>query len=379
MRKRLPVNPNILKWARESIGLTISDVARKTKQKQENIEKWESGEECPTYPQLEKLANDIYQRPIAIFFFPEIPSEETTKTAFRTLPSAISTRLPHEIFTLYRKAKVFQINLEELYDGEKPIRNNLIDYYHNIKQDNHSLISSKLRAFLDCPIEEQFSWKSHSFAFDKWRELLENKGIFIFKDAFHNDDFSGFCLYHDKYPVIYINNTLSISRQIFTLFHELNHLFRHLGGIDFNNINITDSLSGIYNKYEINCNIFAGEFLVPLESFNAHKLPPQENNINLLSNLFSVSREVILRKYLDLGDINDSYYHEMVNKWAKELSLIKKKRKGGNYYYTHIIYLGKKYINLAFNKYYQRKYSIDTLANYLNIKAKYISKFEAYK
>src|SRR3989338_380765 len=86
MKLTIPVNPDMLRWARETAGLKIEDVARKFKKDNTEILSWESGEDSPTYVQLEKLAYEIYKRPLAIFFFPEPPQEESPKQSFRTLP-----------------------------------------------------------------------------------------------------------------------------------------------------------------------------------------------------------------------------------------------------------------------------------------------------
>ena len=56
------------------------------------------------------------------------------------------------------------------------------------------------------------------------RASIEDKGIFVFKDAFRDDSVDGFCLVHEQFPVIYLNNSRSAVRQIFSLFHELAHL-----------------------------------------------------------------------------------------------------------------------------------------------------------
>jgi len=79
------VNPNIIQWARERARYSLESVAVKFKKDVSVIEKWESGEDFPTYSQLEKLA-EIYKRPLALFFFPEPPLEAEEKQEFRTLP-----------------------------------------------------------------------------------------------------------------------------------------------------------------------------------------------------------------------------------------------------------------------------------------------------
>ncbi len=76
MSSPIPYNPNVLRWARESLHLDVNEVALRMGKKPSDIEAWENGNTSPTYIQLEKLAYQIYKRPIALFFFPEPPEEE---------------------------------------------------------------------------------------------------------------------------------------------------------------------------------------------------------------------------------------------------------------------------------------------------------------
>lgn len=379
MKEKLPININILRWARESIGLSINDVANKINKEKEDILAWESGDASPTYSQLEKLAYQIYKRPVALFFFPDIPVEENPKTEFRTLPDTINESLPYELIKLYRKAKVFQLNLSSLYEGNKVINPNLLDRFSIDSSSNLVALAENIRDYFDISIEKQFSWQSKDLALKNWRLSLENKGIFIFKDAFHNDDYSGFCIYDDNFPIIYINNSMSISRQIFTIFHELCHLLFHSGGVYFRDQSIPYSFEKKYLFYEIKCNQFANEILVPSKYFNNEKLLVSENNFVNLSKKYCVSREVVLRNFLDRSLITEKYYNQMSTKWIEEAKLFKqKKSSGGDYYRTQKVYLGDTYINLAFSKYYQNKIPIEKLSDFLNIKIRNVSAFEHY-
>lgn len=83
---KVAVNHDVLKWARESINLSLEDGAQRMKKSKDIIQAWEKGYDTPTYAQLEKLAYDIYKRPLAVFFFPDPPKEESPKKSFRTLP-----------------------------------------------------------------------------------------------------------------------------------------------------------------------------------------------------------------------------------------------------------------------------------------------------
>lgn len=376
MREVLPVNPEVLKWARTSLGLSLEEAAPRLGRtfKAERLKEWEKGNGSPTYPQLERLAHEIYKRPVAVFFFPIVPEEENLKTEFRTLPDTMVDELPAEIVKVYRKAKLFQIYLEELQEGEKPVATSLLNMFEVKGRYLDASITKDVRKTLGISVEEQSEWRSPETAFGKWRDALEVNGIFVFKDAFRNDDYSGFCLYHRKYPIIFVNNSMPASRQVFTLFHELGHLLLHVGGIDFRSYGIVQLLRGYHLDVEVGCNRFANELLVPQEVFNSFKPVVSEASIEELAVYFSVSREVILRNYLDRGLVDNNYYEELASKWAAQVK--KKGQSRGNYYYTQKAYLGDRYINLVYQNYYQNRITADSAADYLNIKPKNFPAFE---
>ena len=364
MKEKLPINKDVLIWARTSIGLSIEAVAEKFKKKSEEIIEWEEGISSPTFTQLERLAHEIYKRPLAVFFFPGVPKEESPKTEFRTLPDTILNKMPTEIIKQYRRGKLFQLYLEELYEEQKPVQASLLDEFVIDERADLKTTAEKIRIKLGITIEEQSKWKSTETAFKKWREALELQGIFVFKDAFKNDDYSGFCLYHEKYPIIYINNSMPDSRQVFTLFHELSHLLLKVGGIDFRTRELTNAFQGYYVNIEILCNKFANELLVPQDVFNSFQPLITEENFSNLADYFSVSREVILRNYYDRNLISRNYYDQISDKWKKEK---KEGDDGGNYFYNQKTYLGDKYIGLVYGKYYQNKITRDNVAEFLNV------------
>jgi Zn-dependent peptidase ImmA (M78 family) len=91
-----------------------------------------------------------------------------------------------------------------------------------------------------------------------------------------------------------------------------------------------------------------------------------------------VSREVVLRKCLDRGLIDQSYYEDRRRVWIDEA---KGRRRGSTpgpcYYPTRAAYLGDTYLNLVFGKYYQKQFSKGQLAEYLGVKVDHIAGLEA--
>jgi Zn-dependent peptidase ImmA (M78 family) len=377
----IPVNPELLRWARVSVGMSLEDVAHRFKKDVEEIEAWEQpGGASPTYAQLEKLAYEIYKRPLALFFFPEPPQEESIEQSFRTLPEYELQRIPPRIRILRRKAKVLQLNLAELYEGVNPAQSNISRDLSFSPEVAASKMAEEVRAYLGIGLAEQQTWKQAEDAFKHWRDVLEEHGIYVFKDTFNppgkkrapriDSPFSGFCLYDDHFPLIYVNNNNADTRQIFTLFHELAHLLMHTGGVDTRQDDYIEYLSGDDKRIEVLCNRFASEFLVPASDFDqrVQGLAIDEPAISTLAGLYCVSREVILRRLLDQDRVSKSYYDEKVKQWFAER--VKNGGTGGSHYLNKGAYLGERYIELVFSHYHQNRITLEQAAEYLGETAK---------
>jgi len=377
----LPYNPLILKWAREKSNYTIEDVAKKFNKPSLIINEWEEGKSSPTYVQLERLAYEIYKRPLAIFFFTEPPKDTSGKELFRTLPEHEYKQISPKLTYIIRKAQVRQENLRELNEDVNHNKVKLIDSFYIDKNDTVEQTAERFRKYIGVTLKKQQSWKNSDKALRYWRTLLENNGIYIFKEAFRDESASGFCIFDNAFPIIYINNSKAKTRQIFTLFHELAHILFKTGGIDSRLEDYIDYLDNESRRIEIYCNQFAGEFLVPKHDFlnQIRGKDLDEKLFSDLASLYSVSREVILRKLLDLGRIERSYYLEKSQEWieqSKEAKKTKSKEVKGNYYNNIKTYLGTNYINLVFDKLYQNKISRDTAVDYLDIKVNQMKKLE---
>ncbi len=372
-------NPEILKWARESSNWSAEDIAAKMGKPVSVIECWESGQESPTYVQLERLAHDYYKRPVALFFFPKPPETENPKDQFRTLPGSEYRKLSPTILSIIRRAQAMIINLKELNDGPNPAEKHIVRTLRGFQPSDMVSAASETRLFLSVSLEEQVQWADDNAAFENWRAAFWNSGVSVFKDAFGDDAISGFCLYDTEFPVIYINNSLPKTRQIFTLFHELGHLLLETGGV----AKVTDdhlwALSSHDRRIEVFCNEFAAVFLVPDHDFDPYVRGQsiEDGLVARLASRYSVSREVILRKLLDRNLVSKEYYESRAEAWIEESSLRKAARKpGGHFYYMKASYLGQQYLELAFSKYYQRRIDVYALSEYLGVKVNSIPSLE---
>lgn len=368
------INPTILKWARERSGYKAKEIADALGKDVSIINDWELGERALTYVQLEKLA-EKYKRPIALFFFPEPPEEQDIVKNLALRSSDIDKLDPH-IHFLFRQAYARQLSLMELNMDTNPSENKIFRDFRAQPNDSATAFAQRVRLYMDISVNTQANWNSATEALKNWREQVEEKGTFVFKDAFKNDFVDGFCLVHDEFPIIYLNNSRPPVRQIFSLFHELAHLLLGKNGI-------TSGIRYGDGKVEKFCNQFAAEFLVPSDDLKTHLnfSTYDDNAIEELADYYKVSRPVILLKLIDNDIFTENDYKKMTSQWAEkydshEKNKPKDKTSGGSYYNTLAAYLGYRFMDLAFSKYRQGHCSIDELAEHLSVKVKNLPRLE---
>lgn len=374
------IQPKVLRWARARSGYSVEDIADKLKRDPAEVRAWEAGNAAPTYAQLEKLAYDLYKRPLALFFLPEPPQEADVKQEFRTLPNSELDQLLPNTRYLLRLGQAFQLSLKELTEGMNPSSHKI---FKDIKLTDAAQIPSvaqRVREYLAIDIDTQSDWGSTDEALKAWRKAVESAGVFVFKQSFKQKTISGFCLMDAEFPIIFINNGTSKTRQIFTLFHELAHLFVGVNSISKVDSSYIDELPSQEKRIEQLCNALAAEILVPSKDFRKQIEKYQildDDSIQALANRYRVSREVILRLSLDSGHIGQTEYSTKISQWASDNGSSSKASSGGSYYATQATYLGENYLKLVFGKYYQGKIDVDQVAEHLGVKAKNVAALEA--
>ncbi len=359
------VNHKILTWARERSGQTIDQVAAAMHKDPGVIAAWESGDEAPSYPQLEKLAYQVYKRPIAVFFFPAPPPEEDPKTSFRTLPDFEIEELSADTRLKIRQAQSLQLSLEELNGGKNPAEQKIFVDLHVSNGVPASEIAAKARSYLGITAEKQRAWKNTDQGFKAWRNAIEDKGVYVFKNTFKQKDVSGFCLYDAEFPIIYVNNSTAQTRQIFTVIHELGHALTATGGVTKRDDSYINELTGADRQIEIFCNRFAAECLLPISEVKKSLTSnaATDEGIAKMANTYKVSRHVVLLRLLDLNVVTQAFYNQKAAEWNADYEAQSDKEGGGNYYLTQGAYLGDKYLKLAFSKYYEGAISVEQLAD----------------
>jgi len=372
-------NPRVLVWARERAGLGRDQVAAALGKAEDVIASWEAGEEFPTYGQLEKLAYEVYKRPLAIFFFPAPPDEKDPRTEFRLLPDFELESLEPDTLFAARQARAFQESLRELSGGTNPAAPMLLRQVNARTQPSVEALCASVRDVLGVSLAAQKTWGSLERALKNWREAIEARGVYVFKRSLKQEAISGFCLYDAEFPLIFINNSTSDSRQIFTLFHELCHLLYSTSGVTKEGPSYLGALPAADRRTEVVCNRFASQFLVPDNDFKPRirGLSGTDEEVETLASLYSVSREVVLRRLMDHGVVDQSDYERRVAAWNRQWQDARGRRSGGNYYATQATYISRGFAQLAFARYYEGRCSLQELAGHLGVKAKNVERLEA--
>lgn len=343
------------------------------------VSKWESGDAAPSYAQLERIAYKLYKRPLAVFFFPEPPVEKDPKTEFRLLPPSELERLQRDTLLAVREGRAYQESLRELTGGENPAEKKIFQDIKPNRFRSLEALCAKVRDQLSVSLEEQKSWDSITDAFKNWRDAVESNGVFVFKRSFKQRDVSGFCLFDNEFPIIVINNSTSYSRQIFSLFHELAHILYSISGVTKDDMSYLDDLPRTDRQLEIACNKFAASLLVPDADFlsGTRAQLPTDAVVKELADLYKVSREVILRRFLDKGLVDQREYEEKASQWRKEYES-RGRAGGGMYYATMATYLGRRFLGLAFACYYSGHCSLQDLASHLNVRTRNVGRLEEF-
>ena len=319
MAKRIPISTSTLLYYVEQSNVPIGLL-------QENISNFDnflSGEKLPTYTQIEKISK-LIKIPVGLLSLEKPVDVNTQRLSFRTHKSQEITDMSPELRDTIIEMQEKQAFLQNQIDENLNLTNNRI-----IRTTNHLTIADYIRNKLNIPINHLSESKDAPIRY--FRDKISSAGVFIFfngkiRDNTHrplnSNEFRGFSLNSPSAPIIFINQKDSQNAQLFTLIHELVHLF-----IDNEGISNKDEQSD-YSHIEIEAlvNRVAAEILVPKLLFEREKALDVEE----LANKYRVSRYVITRRLLDIGKINQNQYDYIID--SIEVSISPRRRStGGNY------------------------------------------------
>lgn len=374
------IRPQLLTWARESIGLSIEDAARRVRVEPARLESWESGDASPTVAQLRNLAN-VYKRPLGVFYLPEPPLDFMPLADYRLLPEAEQELSPSLLLEIRRAQEQRELHLEliEELGDEPPAAERLrLDIGSDPEQAGLAL-----RNLLQLSLEEQFSWTDSYQALNGWIAAIESVGYLVMQaSGVGLTEMRGFSIAEEIFPVIVLNGADAPNGRIFTLLHEAAHIQLSASGI----CDLHERGDRLADAIEVFCNHVAAAALMPRESFlddpgvatgdgNDHW--PNEA-LAPLARRYSVSREAVLRRLLTFGKVTEDYYRE---KRLEFLETYQRRREESEGFAPvaaiRVRDLGRPYVTTVLDAFYQRHITAADLSRLLGARLKHLDRIEA--
>lgn len=376
----VPVNPELLTWARESAGYDLDGAATRLNINHEKLAAIEAGEAQLTYVQLRKAA-EVYKRAMAAFFLATPPAKKQPPTDFRLQPSVTSQPLSPALNFELRKAWQHREDALELA--------NQVGQAFSSFEASASLdqapddVAQMVRKLLNIGIDDQLRWRNSRTALSAWKSAVESQSVLVFEASrISLDEMRGVSLWGDPLPVILLNGGDSLTGRAFTLIHEFTHLLLRQGGICDLAPAEFDSQAA---RIEAFCNAVAGAALVPQDVLQ--KILPENHPVDWtfeeleeIAKNFQVSKEVILRRLLIMGRTTEGYYRHMRQKFLEEYRRLREENRGDGGPSPAVMVvrnLGQPYVRLVLSAYYDNKIGLSTVSDYLGLKLKHLPRVES--
>ena len=338
---RVQVRPELLRWARERAGLSLEVLARRIPQ----LQAWEQGETHPTLKQVEKFAKATCA-PVGYLFLAEPPVESVPIPDFRTLASIRANRpSPDLLDTVY----ICQQRQEWYRDFARSEGEDRLPFVgSSALTGDIGETAARMRAALGFSIEERRRIPTWTDALRRFIEQADLLGVLVMvsgvvgsnnRRRLNPAEFRGFALTDDLAPLVFINGADTKAAQMFTLAHELAHIW--LGQSALSDV---DPASVPSHRVEIWCNQVAAEFLVPLEDLRAQfrERAGLEAECGRLARFFKVSTLVILRRLHDAGAMSRD---DLWQAYEEELARLRAlpRTSGGDFYLTQAARVSKRF------------------------------------
>ena len=333
---RVSINPDLLRWARERAGLHVEDLIGRFPK----LAAWERGELSPTFNQLEAFAKATHV-PFGFLFLLDPPDLPMPIPDFRTLsnrqPGAVSPDLLDTIYTMQRRQA--WLREERLDCDAEPLA-----FVGSARlSDDPEAIGREMRRLLGLGDGWAAQVRSWQEAVSALRGAIEGQGVIaVINGIVGNDthrrlnveEFRGFALTDDLAPLIFVNGADAKSAQMFTLAHELAHLWLGVEGAGLS------GFPGIFpdgGRVETFCDRAAAEFLVPAAELRA--LWPQVKRdaspFEVLASAFKVSPIVIGRRAMDLGLTDRAAFFDFYDAYIQREKKQKAQGVGGGSFYNN--------------------------------------------
>lgn len=339
---RVAVKPELIRWARERARLTVDVLAGRFPKLQD----WEQGETQPTLKQLESFAQATHV-PLGYLFLPEPPEERLPIPDLRTLADTeLRKPSPDLLDTIYAMQRRQAWLREELIDGEA----DPLEFVGSARvADDAQGVGKEMRRMVgltDGWTDKVRTWQA---AVSRLRRAIEEIGVMaVINGVVGNNthrrldvkEFRGFALCDRHAPLIFVNGADTKSAQMFTLAHELAHIW--LGESALIDTELTSPPS---QQVEIWCNQAAAEFLVPAEELRIQWREARHTGspFETVARRFKVSPIVAGRRAMDLRLVSREVFFDFHRKYIAEERHHRRGGGGGDYYNNQNTRVGERF------------------------------------
>ncbi|MBK9523945.1 MAG: ImmA/IrrE family metallo-endopeptidase [Bacteroidetes bacterium] len=387
MATKANINREVLKWARKTAKISLEKAASTISKtcKVDRIRDWESPEgiEWPSVKQVEKLAR-LYRRPIDVFYLKYIPKDFPALKDFR---SNKEEELSTAVIFMMREIQEKQEWLSKFLATRREKKIDFVGKY-TIKSPV-DVVAKDIRKVLNIqPGKADLKPLKH------WIDQAESKKIFVtLSSNFHtrlkldSDNFKGFAIADKFAPFIFINADDWDHGQLFTMVHELVHIWIGVSGISKDT---EISLKEPQNLHVVEkfCRAVAEEALLPESdvcSFLEVKGDLTLRHISKAGRRLGVSNQAFLVRAKRLNLINEDIFSILLKEadqaWKEFLIKESKKPKssgGPNYYVMQLRRSSRSFSTLVMDIYKSGKVSGTQASRLLSVKEGNFVKYEKY-
>jgi Zn-dependent peptidase ImmA (M78 family) len=346
---RVPVKPELIRWACERAGLDVAALVDRFPK----LPAWLDEQTQPTLKQLEGFARATHT-PFGFFFLAEPPDERVPIPDFRTMGRRTTGRpSPDLLDTVY----ICQQRQEWYRDyarvtGERPFP----FVGSATTSDEVVQVAADMRDALAFDLKERRRMPTWVEALRRFIEQADNLGILVMVNGVVGSnnrrkldprEFRGFALPDALAPLVFVNGADTKAAQMFTLAHELAHLWlgeSALTDVEPRTAASHDPRRTRESEVENWCNRVAAELLAPLDAVRSElrRREPLRETVDRVARRFKVSTLVILRRVHDAGRITRERFWREYDAEIERLVSIPRSA-GGSFYLTTAARVSKRF------------------------------------
>ncbi len=345
------MQPSVLQWARERARVSRDELARRMQIDVDHVIEWEETGNI-SVAQVDRLAERTHT-PLGLLYLSKPPEDKLPIPDFRTRHTQIAPLRPsldllETVFAMQRRQDWMRDDLIEI--GAEPLE--FVGAYS--RAHDPVIVANAMRDALGIVDDWAESVESWIAALRVLREKLDAAGfLIVFNGVVGNstsrkldpDEFQGFALADEFAPLIFVNNADFIAAKMFTLVHELAHIFVGESGVSH-----FERLQPSPHDTEKFCDNAAAEFLVPESNFrdlwdlDARNSPIHTGNLfESIARKFKVSAIVAARRALDLDLIDLDTFFAFYESHKKQGGINQSTSSGGNFWSTQRWRIGPRF------------------------------------